>query len=262
MSQAQLSNGVKRTGHPEAITTLFFDMGMTLAGLKTGWHGVYHQIFQRAGYDLPLGEVEQAVSESWAQVATEDPTAEYEANLEFSRTWQREVEERVMQRLDIHPAVREDIFWQILQAFEDPATYELYPEVLPTLDKLQAAGYRMAIISNWGWHLPELCQALGLTPYFEQIFTSARVGYAKPNPKIFHYVLDQMRINPAQGLHTGDSLSADVGGAWGVGLGALWLVRPADQPLYDEEKLKLIPSQVAVQISSLEGVLEYLGLEK
>lgn len=253
---------MKTTGQSSAITTVFFDMGMTLAGLKTGWHGVYHQIFQRAGFDLPLGEVEQAVSESWALVAAEDPTAEYEANLEYSRTWQREVEERVMQRLEIHPEVREDLFWEILQAFENPATYELYPEVLPTLEALQTAGYRMAIISNWGWHLPELCQALGLTPYFEQIFTSARVGYAKPNPKIFQYVLHQMKINPAEGLHIGDSLSADVDGARGVGLDALWIVRPADRPLYDEVKLNLTSSQAVRQITSLAGVLEYLEIEK
>lgn len=259
MSQ-QLPDIQKKAARPEAITTVFFDMGMTLANLRTGWHGVYHEVFQRAGLELPLGEVEQAVSESWAQVATEDPTAEYEATLEFSQSWQREVEERVMHRLAIHPHIREDLFWQILQAFEDPATYELYPDVLATLDKLRAAGYRMAIISNWGWRLPELCQALGLTPYFEQIFTSARIGYAKPNPKIFQYVLQQMAIAPAEGLHTGDSLSADVGGAWGVGLQALWLVRPGEQPLYDEAKLKSTPAQAAVQISSLSGVLDYLGI--
>ncbi len=244
-----------------AYNTVFFDMGSTLAQLQTGWHGVYHQVFQRAGYELPLGEVEQAVADSWAQVAFEDPTAEYEASLEYSRAWQREIEERVMTNLNIHPDVREEVFWSLIRAFEDPATYQLYPDALPTLERLRTAGYRMAIISNWGWNLPELCDALGLTPYFEQIFTSARLGCAKPNPKIFQHVIEQMGIIPGQAVHIGDSLSADVGGAWSVGMHALWLVRPDEQPLYDEAKLKLTPAQSAVQIGSLRDVLTYLGVE-
>ncbi len=249
-------------GTDQKYSTVFFDMGSTLVGLKAGWQGVYHQVFQRAGYDLPLGEVEQAVGESWGIVAAQDLTAEFEANLEYSRTWQREIEERVMHSLNIHPNVREDIFWALIQAFEDPDTYSLFPDALPTLERLKAAGYRLAIISNWGWHLPELCQALGLAGYFEQIFTSARVGYPKPNPKIFQYALSSMALNPTEAVHIGDSLSADVGGAWSAGMEALWLVRPNEQPLYDEVKLNLTPSQAAIRIHSLPEVLIYLGLEK
>lgn len=230
-------------------------MGSTLVHWPLKWEGVYHQVFQRAGYDLPFGEVEMAISQSWAQVALEDAHAEFEATLEASRAWQRTVEERVMHQLNIHPTIRDDVFWKIIKAFEDPSTYELYPDVLPTLEKLQAAGYRLAIISNWSWHLPALCDALGISSYFEQIFTSARVGYQKPNPKIFHYALTTMKIQPHEALHIGDSLSADVGGAQQVGINALWLARPHERPLYDERSLQLVPKQEADQISGLDEVL-------
>lgn len=244
------------------INTVFFDMGSTLARLRPGWQGIYHQVFQQAGFDLPLEEVEAAISHSWGIVASEDATAEFIASLEGNRQWQREVEERVMERLNIHPPVREEVFWSIIKAFEDPASYELYPDALPTLTALKAAGYRLAIISNWGWHLPELCETLGLTPHFEQIFTSARLGVAKPNPRIFQYALETLDVRPDEAIHIGDSFAADIVGASNVGIRPLWLVRPAEQPLYDEARLKLLPEGVeASSIGSLTEVLQLLGVK-
>ena len=240
--------------------TVFFDMGSTLAKLSGGWSGPYHQVFQKAGLDLPMGEVEAAVGDSWAQVAAEDATTHYEASREATLRWQREVEERVFERLKIHPPQRDELFWQLVEAFEHPGTYELYPDALPTLQALQAAGYRMAIISNWSWHLPDLCESLGLTPYFEQIFTSARLGYAKPHPKIFEAALSAMGCRPDRALHVGDSLSADVGGAGALGLSTLWLVRPDEHPLYDEYQFNstIRPTR---QIKSLDEVGPFLNLK-
>jgi putative hydrolase of the HAD superfamily len=217
------------------LTTVFFDMGSTLADLNPSYEGIYHRIFQKAGYDLPLGEVESAIAYSWDIVTEQDAVTAYDNTLEGTLNWQREVEERVMERLNIHPDVREDVFWNIIQAFEDPAAYRLYDDALPTLATLKQAGYRLAIISNWSWHLPELCGALGLASYFEQIFTSARVGFAKPHPEIFTHALAGMNIGPDQAIHIGDSFKADVMGANGVGLQPVWLRRPDKLPLYADQ---------------------------
>ncbi len=253
------NSGLASPGILASCNTIFLDMGSTLAKLNRGWQGVYHQVFQEAGHDFSFGDVEAAVSQSWSVVARQDATAEFKTTLEGSRQWQREVEERVMEQLNIHLDHREDLFWKLVAAFDNPSTYELYPEVLETLAELRARDYRLAIISNWSWHLPALCDALGLSPYFEQIFTSARVGYAKPNPRIFQYALEKMEIRPNQGLHIGDSLLADVEGANSVGLASLWLVRPEEQPLYDEQALKLTSFQATGHISNLTEILMFLN---
>lgn len=241
------------------ITTIFFDMGATLARIAPGWEGVYQQVFQKAGYKLPLGEVEKAISDSWAIVADQDETTAYVNTLEGNRAWQREVEERVMERLNIHPTVREDIFWKIIQGFEDSATYQLYPDVLSTLEAVKQAGYRLAIISNWSWHLPELCESLGLTPYFEQIITSARVGYAKPHPRIYEYALEELMVAPVQAVHIGDSYRADVVGASRLGIQPLWLRRPGEAPLYTDGMPEFAPVQPKI-IEGLSEVVSYLGI--
>ena len=77
---------------------------------------------------------------------------------------------------------------------------------------------RLGILSNWGWHLPELCEQLGLASYFDFIVVSARVGCSKPNPCIFREMLRQAGTTPERTLHVGDSLSADVHGAQAVGI--------------------------------------------
>ena len=255
-SNPTLAGDLARSG----LSTVFFDMGSTLADLNPSYEGIYHKVFQKAGYDLPLGDVERAITYSWGIVTEQDATTEYVSTLEGTRNWQREVEERVMERLNIHPNVREDVFWEIIQAFEDPASYCLYDDAQPTLETLKKAGLRLAIISNWSWHLPELCDALGLTPYFEQIFTSARLGFAKPHPEIFTRALAGMNITADQAIHVGDSYKADVVGANRVGIQPLWLRRPQKLPLYADH-----PAEQTGPIITIQGLAEvgtFLGVER
>jgi putative hydrolase of the HAD superfamily len=241
------------------LTTVFFDMGSTLADLNPSYEVIYHKVFQKAGYDLPLGDVESAISSSWDIVTEEDAVTAYDSTLEGTQTWQREVEERIMERLNIRPDVREEVFWGIIQAFEDPASYRLYDDAISTLETLKQAGLRLAIISNWSWHLPDLCESLGLTPYFEQIFTSARMGYAKPHPEIFRKALAGMNITPNQAIHIGDSFKADVNGASAVGIHPVWLRRPGKLPLYADQSAG---HPVVKVVQGLDEIVTFLGVER
>ena len=120
---------------------------------------------------------------------------------------------------------------------------------MPTLKALRNAGYRLGIISNWGWNLPDLCEAWGLAPHLDFVTASARVGYAKPNPRIFEAALRQAGT-PASGLlHIGDSAYADVGGARGAGIDAI-LVNRAPRPA---------PADCRT-VSDLRELLPMLGL--
>ncbi len=240
-----------------AYDTVFFDVGSTLVGLAPSWVGIYHQVFQQAGLDLPLGEVEQAVTASWEIVGQQDSTAEYEPSLEANRRWQREVEQRVMEKLNIHPHVQEEIFWQIIEAFENPQSYALYPEVPGVLKRLKAEGYKLGIISNWSWHLPELCHQMGITEYFEFICTSARVGFPKPRRQIFEVAIQELKADPARSLHIGDTYVADISGAWSVGMSALWLVRPGEV-LRMSSQQPLTELQQSIQIQNLDDIWPFL----
>lgn len=248
---------------PALFDTVFFDVGSTLLELVSAWENIYHSVFQKAGYDLELGEVEQAVAYSWSIVSREDPTAFFEPSREGSLQWQREIEQRIMERLNIHPDVQEEVFWQLIKAFENPASYYLFPEVVPLLQQLKSSGYRLGIISNWSWHLDDLCKYHNIAQYFDKIIISARVGCSKPNPVIFQTALKEMEADPAHTIHIGDTYRADVLGAWSQGMSALWIDRRNEAARF-EKKAALTPLQHSIRISSLDQILPFLehGVDK
>lgn len=61
---------------------------------------------------------------------------------------------------------------------------DIYPGVLPFLERLKAEGVRMAICSSSKNALPVL-DALGLTQYFDAVITGTDIEKPKPDPEIF-----------------------------------------------------------------------------
>src|SRR6185312_10271263 len=58
----------------------------------------------------------------------------------------------------------------------DPAKYQAFPDVLPTLTALTAAGWRHAILSNNYPDLDAIVAGMGLRSHFTHVFTSALIG--------------------------------------------------------------------------------------
>jgi HAD superfamily hydrolase (TIGR01509 family) len=149
----------------------------------------------------------------------------FEATEEVDRLYWRDFNSQLLRRLDIAEHLWEGTHEEIMRAFVDPANFVIFPEVHEALGKLGALGYRLAILSNWSWHLDQLCDTLDLARYFETVVISARVGYSKPHPEIFRYALEVLGARPEEAIHVGDNPIADVGGALGVGITPVLLDR-------------------------------------
>lgn len=103
------------------------------------------------------------------------------------------------------------------------------PEDLPpALDRLRAAGLRLAVISNSEGRLDELFRRVGLRERIEIVVDSANEGVSKPDPEIFHRALERLQVDAARALYVGDLLRVDVEGARAAGLWAA-LVDPQDR---------------------------------
>ena len=81
--------------------------------------------------------------------------------------------------------------------------------------------YTLHVASN----APENQQRLrlekaGLLKYFDKIFTSEKIGFAKPQPEFYAYCLEG--LVPSECCMIGDSLSADVDGAAKAGMKTIW----------------------------------------
>ena len=96
--------------------------------------------------------------------------------------------------------------------------FEPFPDAVPALEALRAAGVRVVAASNWDVSLHEQLAATGLTPLLDGALSSAEVGAPKPDPRIFTRALALAGAGPEEALHVGDDVQADVGGARAAGL--------------------------------------------
>ena len=96
--------------------------------------------------------------------------------------------------------------------------FEPFPDTVPALRALRAAGVKLVAASNWDVSLHEQLERTGLTPLLDGALSSAEVGSPKPDPEIFSRALALAGALPEEALHVGDDLEADVGGALAAGL--------------------------------------------
>ncbi len=100
-------------------------------------------------------------------------------------------------------------------------------------DLLRAMGprYRLAVVSNFDYS--PTCRGIlereGIADLFETIVISDEVGWRKPKPVIFETALRRMGLGPDEALFVGDRVDADVIGARGVGMPAVWINREAER---------------------------------
>lgn len=111
----------------------------------------------------------------------------------------------------------------VRDVYLDPRAWSVFDDTVPALERLVAAGWRHAVLSNHVPELPRLVDGLGLGRLVDPVLTSAALGWEKPNPNAFAAALDALG-RPERVLMAGDNPVADVAGARDAGLPAL-LVR-------------------------------------
>lgn len=172
--------------------------------------------------------------------ATEDTVAALE------RDWWKSLVAQVFEPWS--PFVRfEEYFAELFAYFASPNAWTLYPEVLETLTSLKERGLILDVISNFDSRLVRILDGLGAGAQFENIFVSSRVGYAKPDRRIFNAALSCHGLAPAQALHVGDSEINDLSGANQAGIKGILV-----------ERGKTSAAPASDRINSLRSILALL----
>lgn len=99
------------------------------------------------------------------------------------------------------------------------------PGAAEALRSLQAAGYRLAVVSNAAGTMEaeladhEICSVTGgAAAEVSVVVDSAVVGVEKPDPRIFGFALDALGVPAARCAYVGDTVYFDVDGARAAGL--------------------------------------------
>lgn len=103
----------------------------------------------------------------------------------------------------------------------------------------------------------ELLDESGIGSHLESVIISDAIGIRKPRSEIFEAVLAELDVAPAETLHVGDSLRADVGGAAPLGIRTVWITRripDVDAALTEHEGPA--PDHVIADLAEIEGLLD------
>ncbi len=103
--------------------------------------------------------------------------------------------------------------------------FTLYDDVMPCLERLRAAGLKIALVSNTNRDLAEVLEYFRLAPLVDAAVTSLAVGEFKPSPRIYQAALDAAGVRASEAVMVGDSVEDDVHGAMALGIAALLLDR-------------------------------------
>ena len=109
--------------------------------------------------------------------------------------------------------------------------------------------YRLGLVSNFYGNLAEVCAEAGIAAHFDAIVDSTRVGFTKPDARIFRHATAALGVDAAHVLFIGDSPTRDMAGARGVGMPHVWLTdQESPKPCCPED-------HVIVRLADLERVL-------
>lgn len=137
----------------------------------------------------------------------------------------------------------------LLQAY---LTLDAYPEVADVLQRLRAAGLKLAILSNG---TPAMLDAAvgsaGIGGLLDAMLSVEEVGVYKPDPRVYRLAVDRLAL-PAERISFQSSNAWDVAGAACFGLRTVWIDRlgaPAER----------LPGHAECRLPDLSGLPALLG---
>jgi len=183
----------------------------------------------------------------WARY--EGPGPDLKALRKFAPTYRHQSWLDALKEFDIDDPAFADALAETFQT-ERRKLSVIYPDVEPVLTEL-AEKYRLALISNGA---PDLQQykldSSGLEHYFETVVISGVVGIRKPEPGIFHILLDKLQLKADETIVIGNGRNTDILGAQRANIKAIWLNR--DNSDYDSD---IVPEYQIKNLTQLPKLL-------
>src|SRR5262245_33843189 len=150
------------------ISAISLDVGGTLIEPWPSVGHIYASIAERHGYRVAPEVLNQQFKLEWKALK----------DFQHGRDQWAALVDASFRGLDVPPPSA-SFFPDIYEEFTRAKSWHVFPDVVPTLTKLQAEGVRLAVVSNWDERLRPLLAALNLDSFFEVIIISCEVGHSK-----------------------------------------------------------------------------------
>jgi putative hydrolase of the HAD superfamily len=241
------------------LRAVFLDIGDTVMRANPSWEGVYKLALDEFGVSIPLEGLRDALRRAYHHGGYGFEGG-FDATPETSFQRTMEMDQRALAELGITD-LPEAFYRRLGEVFLLTGSWHIFPDAIPALEALRSRGLIVGAVSNWIWQLPELLHSLELVSHFDFVAVSARVGFEKPHAGIFDHALSEAGVSPAEALHVGDHIDADVAGAQSVGIAPVLIDRrerftqagvPAGVPLIRslDELLPIVDARLERQASA------------
>lgn len=144
---------------------------------------------------------------------------------DHGRVWKDEVYRRIFQESGIT-----DLDWRDLLSDYETGFCRCclgFDGLKDVVSKLKADGLQLGLVSNGPSPFQERnFEALGVSEAFDTLVVSEAVGFRKPDPRIFRLALERLGRTAEETVFVGDNPDADIAGAKGAGLRAVWMRNP------------------------------------
>jgi HAD superfamily hydrolase (TIGR01549 family) len=228
---------MRNISHPQAIRTVFLDVGFTLLAPHPSVAEIAISVCASLGYNADRERLTSALPEAEARLramAAAD-SALWSDERAIRRLWTAYFTVLLRSALPVgQEKERERLVKSVVAAFEHASSYRLYPDVIPTLKRLRAHGLQLGVISDWGIGLGLILRHHDLIEYFDFAVISAVVRHSKPDPVLFQTALTRANAIPDYAIHVGDAYLLDVLGARAAGITPVLLDR---ERRYDAARL-------------------------
>lgn len=231
------------------IKAVFFDAGGTLVYPHPSFAEAFAEVVSGNGHRVLPREAEEALAghaDRFTEASLEGRL--WTTSADRSRAFWLDLYGDLLGRMGI-PDEDGSVAAALYARFSDLSAYRLYGDVPPALERLDRAGLRMGVVSNFEAWLEPLLERLGVTRYFPIRVISGIEGVEKPDPRIFEIALERAGVAPGEAAYVGDHPLFDVEAAAGVGMLPVLIDR------HDR-----FPSVEAARIASLEDLPEAIGL--
>ncbi|AGY59882.1 HAD-IA family hydrolase [Gloeobacter kilaueensis] len=198
------------------MKAVLFDAVGTLFAVRGSVGAIYSEQARPFGIEVDPLTIEKRFRQAFA--ARRAPAAD-------ARQWWHQLLVQIF--ADTNFPEFERYFEQVWHYFATAAAWQLFPETAHVLKVLRERHLRLAVVSNFDERLYPVLRALDLASYFEAVAISTEVGFAKPDPRLFVYALQQLGCTADEAVHVGDS-PEDVIGAEAAGIRAFKVVRDAE----------------------------------
>jgi len=136
----------------------------------------------------------------------------------------REIHRRRLADIYQSYGISRDIEKDVNFLWDCMGTSEIYPEVPEVLSTIPSR-YKIALLSNADFDDP-LLEKLNKDGYkFDAVVTSFQLKKYKPDPTLFYFVLEKMKLTKDDVVMIGDSAESDIQGARNAGIKIIWINR-------------------------------------